>query len=160
MTQQTACSISEIHFYASVTCEDSGMSELKAFNDYMSNIVEPTFMDYHAQPGSTRLAFLACVAVYHSIDRFQRKPGNLRKKWGEESIMFLMVDMIAHHFKHVQSNHERCKEPPPNTIPLTSLVFNDDAAIPDSLAVDHHNLYFVIRDAITFVKEQAQLRLS
>lgn len=136
------------------------MSELEAFNDYMANIVEPTFMDYHAHPGSTRLAFLTCVAVYHSIDRFQRNSGNLRKKWGDESTMFLMVDMIAHHFKHVQSNHERIKETPPDTIPLTSLVFNDGAAIPNSLVVDHHNLYFVIRDAITFVKEQAQQRLS
>ena len=57
------------------------MTKLEAFNDYMVVIVEPTFMDYHAHPGSTRLAFLACVAVYHSIDRFKRKPGNLREEW-------------------------------------------------------------------------------
>ncbi|WP_431636388.1 hypothetical protein ACQVBX_02815 [Dyella sp. KULCS107] len=136
------------------------MSELEAFNDYMSTIVEPTFMDYHAHPGSARLAFLSCVAVYHSIDRFKRKPGTLRKEWGKKSMMFLMVDMIAHHFKHVQSDHERYEQAPPETIPLTSLVFNDGAVIPNSLAVDHHNLYFVIRDAIIFVKEQAQQRLS
>ncbi|MEJ2631512.1 MAG: hypothetical protein P8011_08820 [Acidihalobacter sp.] len=136
------------------------MSELETFNGYMTNIVEPTFMDYHVHPSSTRLAFLACVAVYHSIDRFERHPGNLRKEWGKKSLMFLMVDMIAHHFKHVQSNQERHKETPPNTIPLRYLVFNDGVTIPNSLAVDHHNLYFVIRDAITFVKEQAQQRLS
>ncbi|MBS1766390.1 MAG: hypothetical protein JST05_03170 [Acidobacteria bacterium] len=136
------------------------MSDLDTFNDYMTNIVEPTFMDYHAHPGSTRLAFLACVAVYHSIDRFERHPGNLRKDWGKKSLMFLMVDMIAHHLKHVQCDQERYKNTPPNAIPLRSLVFNDGKTIPNSLAVDHHNLYFVIRDAITFVKDQAKQRWS
>lgn len=75
------------------------MTKLEAFNDYMVVIVEPTFMDYHAHPGSTRLAFLACVAVYHSIDRFKRKPGNLREEWRKKSVTFQIVDMIAHHLR-------------------------------------------------------------
>lgn len=134
------------------------MSQLETFNDYMASIVEPTFMDYHAHPGSTRLAFLACVAVFHTIDRFESS-GNLRNEWRKKSPMFLVVDMIAHHLKHVQCDQERHKNVPQNTIPLRSLVFNDGATIQNSLAVDHHNLYFVIRDAIAFVMEQAQQRL-
>jgi hypothetical protein len=66
---------------------------------------------------------LACVATYHAIDRaaHPKAPGNLRKQWCNESSDFLIVDMVAHHFKHVLSDVER--HPPEKNIPLSFLVF-------------------------------------
>jgi hypothetical protein len=76
--------------------------------EYLELIVEPTFADYRTNPRSARHAFLACVAIYHAIDRmsYPKGPGNLRKKWREQSLEFLIVDMVAHHFKHVRSSDE------------------------------------------------------
>lgn len=113
---------------------------------YLDLIVEPTFLDYQSNPGSARHAFLACVAVFHSIDRVPNHSGNLRKAWGDQSIEFLVVDMFAHHLKHVKSNPEKRVSDKPG-LPLSFLVES----------MDFHNLYFAVRDAIKFVRQQAEV---
>jgi len=107
---------------------------------------------------------LACVAVYHCIDRvtYPKNPGNLRKEWREKSFEFRIVDMVAHKFKHVVSDAE--KEPVKSgRIPLSSLVFGKGALGREGFntsmigegGLDLHNLHFIIRDAIKFLHEQA-----
>jgi hypothetical protein len=127
--------------------------------EYLELIVEPTVADYRANPTSARHAFLTCVAIYHAIDRvsYPRSPGNLKKKWREQSLEFLIVDMVAHHFKHVRSSDERPISDG-RGIPLSSLVFRKSGLNTRGLDdyMDFHNLYFVIRDAIKFVRQQAE----
>jgi len=71
---------------------------------YMEEIVGPTIGDFEANPASRRHAFLACVATFHCIDYLAhpKKSGNLRKEFGRNS-SFLIVDRVAHAFKHVES---------------------------------------------------------
>jgi hypothetical protein len=80
---------------------------------YLEVIVDPTWDDFHANRNSVRHAFLACVAIYHSVDRFAEENGeksrHYRRIWCEESKEFQVVDIIAHHFKHVLSDEERNK---------------------------------------------------
>jgi hypothetical protein len=131
---------------------------------YPVQIVEPTFADYAENPHSMRHAYLACVAVYHSIDRasYPRKPGTLRKEWGKKSIEFAVVDMVAHKLKHIISGDEK-RPPKPGTIKLSQLIFGQGTLNTKMLnsgtlgddGIDLHNLYFVIRDAIKFVHEEA-----
>lgn len=130
---------------------------------YLDEIAEPTFVDFQQNPNSKRHAFLACVAVFHAIDRatYPKKTRNLPKEWGEQSFAFLIVDMVAHHLKHVRSDAEKHVEKKSehykNQIPLPSLVFGTphDTAQELDGGIDLHNLYFIIRDAIEFVRRKA-----
>jgi len=126
---------------------------MNSLEEYLELIVEPTFADMQRHPRSGRHAFLASVATFHSIDRaaHPRKPGNLRNEWREQSPEFLIVDMVAHRFKHVQSDHEK-QRPPLDAIPLIDAVFGHDRRGPEALGLDLHNLTFVIRDAIRFIR--------
>jgi hypothetical protein len=125
--------------------------------EYLELIVEPTFADYQSNPTSARHAFFACVAIYHAIDRMPKSAGNLRNKWKKQSLEFFIVDMVAHHFKHVRSNDEKRSISGPG-LPLASLVFRKSGRKKRGLDdyMDFHNLYFVIRDAIKFVRQQAE----
>ncbi len=81
---------------------------------YLDEIVDPTIKEFEQNPTSVRHAFLACVATFHSVDylaydRENDRPrkgrvGNLRKKFGEQSVDFYRIDQIAHAFKHVVSD--------------------------------------------------------
>lgn len=131
---------------------------------YIEYIAEPTFRDFEHNPGSMRHAYLACVAAYHAIDRaaHPKSPGTLKKKWRSQSFEFIIVDMIAHKFKHVISDDEKAPTPQGH-IPMTWLVFgrgtyNSGAYNTRSFnagGIDLHNLYFVIRDLIKFLRQQA-----
>ncbi len=129
--------------------------------EYLENIVEPTFTDYRSNPESERLAFLTCVAIYHVIDRFThpKGPGNLRNKWGKLSLEFKIVDMMAHHFKHVKSDDDKIRLKEENLL-LSKFVFNN--LLPDKGEINDkctlHNMYFIIRDAIQFVRQQSEKR--
>ncbi|HVQ68147.1 MAG TPA: hypothetical protein VMT08_11665 [Bradyrhizobium sp.] len=122
---------------------------------YLKVIVDPTWDDFHASRSSARLAFLTCVAIYHSVDRFAeesgKKPGHYRKLWGKESMEFQLVDVIAHHFKHVLSDDERNKGNRPGISIGWALGFNETGE-----TMDLRNLYFVIRDAVLFVHRKAR----
>jgi hypothetical protein len=75
---------------------------------YLDEIVEPTIADFEQNPTSVRHAFLACVAVFHSIDylAYPRKPQPLRQLFRRQSTDFALVDRVAHAFKHVTSGNQ------------------------------------------------------
>ena len=83
------------------------------FAEYLEQIVDPTFAEFSRNPGSERHAYLACVAVYHAVDRmaYREQPG-LAEEWRERSFEFRLVDIVAHHFKHVKADAEKID---PNT---------------------------------------------
>lgn len=126
---------------------------MKSLARYLELIVDPTFDEFHSKR-DVRLAFLTSVAIFHSVDRIAEetgeRPASLRQRWCRESIDFKLVDVIAHHFKHVKSSDERI---PPNRpgLPIgRALGFNDAGD-----ALDLRNLYYVIRDAVRFVHTKA-----
>jgi hypothetical protein len=137
---------------------------VNGLQQYIDQIVEPTFKDFERNPSSVRHAYLACVAAYHAIDRaaYPKQPGTLKKKWRSECFSFVIIDMVAHHFKHVISDDEKSPVPK-GRIPLSATVFGHgtfNSAPFNTLAfneggIDLHNLYFVIRDAITFLRQKA-----
>src|SRR5258708_32019503 len=133
---------------------------LNALTQYLELIVEPTFDEFRRNANSSRHAYLACVATYHAIDRvtYPEDPAELRKEW-RKSLPFLIVDMIAHHVKHAESSDEIGPTLDGN-IPLPTMVFGTGA---ESTAgsrrptlteggIALHNLLYVVRDAIRFVK--------
>ena len=127
---------------------------MKTLARYLEVIVDPTFDDYHANRESARLAFLTCVAVYHTVDRVAEAEGedarHFRQIWANESIEFKLVDVIAHHFKHVLSNDERNLGNRPG-IPIGwALGFNEAGD-----TMDMRNIYYLIRDAVRFVHRKA-----
>lgn len=126
--------------------------------EYIEIIIEPTFADFCRNPDSGRHAFLACVAAFHAVDRVTapRSPANLRKIWGKKSLQFLVVDMVAHHFKHVRSNFE--KQPiMADTIALHTIILNHPDAPKEALGLNLRHLRHLIRDAIKFIRQQAEL---
>jgi hypothetical protein len=123
------------------------------FERYLKIFVDPTFDDFKRNPTSARHAFLSCVVIYHAVERLPDYR-TVRDQWHKDSPEFLIVDMAAHHFKHVKSAIERKteKNPPPNAIPLSYLVFGDNTGTEDQLEL--RNLFFVIQDAVTFLHKQ------
>lgn len=121
---------------------------------YLELIVDPTWDDFHRNRDSVRHAFLACVAIYHSVDRVAeaagKSPAHFRQIWAAESIEFKLVDIIAHHFKHVLSHDERNRGNRPGLPISRALGFNNAGD-----AMDLRNLYSVIRDAVRFVHRKA-----
>jgi hypothetical protein len=65
-------------------------------------------------------------------------------------VEFKLVDILAHHFKHVQSSDEKIPSTRPG-IPIGHALGFDDAGE----IMDLRNLYFVIRDAVRFVHKKA-----
>jgi hypothetical protein len=122
---------------------------------YLDAMVEPAFENFK-RTGGVSEAYLACVAIFHAVDRatWPEKPGNLRREWGKESLPFTLIDVIAHHFKHVESNAETHPRGP--GIPIAhALGFG-----PNGLNLERRNLYFVLRDAIGFLRTKAQARAA
>jgi hypothetical protein len=126
---------------------------VKTLSRYLELIVDPTFDEFYKKP-DVRLAFLTSVAIFHSVDRIAEETGerraNLRRKWCGESLEFKLVDVIAHHFKHVRSSDEKIPATKPGLPIGRALGFNDAG---DTL--DVRNLYYVIRDAVRFVHKKA-----
>ena len=125
---------------------------------YLDEIVAPTFTDLGRNPSSAHQACLACVSVYHAVDRaaYPGRPGNLRRQWCKQSLEFSIVDAVAHRYKHICSFSER-HALAARAIPLANVVFKTsvpDAWIGNPGDVDTHNLYFAIRDAIKFLRTQ------
>lgn len=76
---------------------------MKDMIQYLERIVEPTLKDFESNPTSVRHAFLACVVTFHAIDylAYPRKSRTIRQKFQRESQDFLLIDRVAHAFKHV-----------------------------------------------------------
>jgi hypothetical protein len=76
---------------------------------YLEQIVNPTIKDIEANPTSVRHAFLAALAVFHSIDYLPRRsksPSGLRDRFRKRCADFAIVDRIAHAFKHVEAGSD------------------------------------------------------
>lgn len=135
--------------------ESVTLSDMKTLARYLEVIVDPTFDDFLGNTASFRHAYLVCVAIFHAVDRAAEErgvsPKSLREKWGRESMEFKLVDILAHHFKHVQSYAERNIPATRPGIPIR-LALGFDEAGED---MDLRNLYFVIRDAVRFVHKKA-----
>jgi len=127
---------------------------MKTLARYLQVIVDPTYDDFYVNSGSFRHAYLACVAIFHAVDRAAEEggvaPRKIRQEWCRESLEFTLVDMLAHHFKHVQSSGEKASSNCPG-IPLHHVLGFDDAGE----HMDLRSLYFVIRDAVRFVHKKA-----
>jgi hypothetical protein len=72
---------------------------------YIDEIVKPTIDDLERSPTSRRPTFLACVALFHTVDYLASRPGspnkeNLRNQFRQENQDFAVVDRVAHAFKH------------------------------------------------------------
>lgn len=121
---------------------------------YLELIVDPTFDEFHAKRDSIRLAFLTSVAIYHSVDRQAEEAGksasHWRQLWCNECIDFKLVDIIAHHFKHVKSSDEKIPPSRPG-LPIGLAMGFDETGE----RMDLRNLYFSIRDAVRFVHRKA-----
>ncbi|MDD2326129.1 MAG: hypothetical protein PHW63_09055 [Alphaproteobacteria bacterium] len=121
---------------------------------YLEVIVDPTFDDFHKNSDSFRHAYLTCVAIFHAVERAAEEDGRsaatMRQIWGRESIEFKLVDIVAHHFKHVRSSGEKRRTKGPS-LPTHLAVGFDEAGEMMNL----RNLYFAIRDAVRFVHQKA-----
>jgi hypothetical protein len=98
---------------------DNGGTIVSTLSDYVEEIVKPTFKEFE-QDQTPRRAFLAAVAIFHSVDRAKadrkaagrkKKGENLRNDWGSECMAFKIVDAVCHRFKHTQSDLEPRKPP-------------------------------------------------
>jgi hypothetical protein len=74
---------------------------------YLDEIAEPTVAEFEKNPTSVRHAFLACVALFHSVDylAFPESGRAFRQEFGKASPDFKLVDDVAHAFKHVVSGN-------------------------------------------------------
>ena len=91
------------------------MTEAQA---YFNEFVIPTVRDFENAPASRRRAFLACVAVFHTVDYLAAQPGspkkrNFRSQLRKENADFVIVDRVAHAFKHMRSGHEGSQDNEP-----------------------------------------------
>ena len=120
---------------------------------YLTEIAEPTFREFDEDRGSARRLFLAAVAIFHAIERAPGYNSSTRQRWGRESRDFYLVDILAHHLKHVESAPERI---PPGTRPGLPVSYLFGFNRPDDGDLDLRNLYFVVRDALKFVSAKAE----
>ena len=127
---------------------------MKTLARYLEVIVDPTYDDFCNNSRSFRHAYLVCVAIFHSVDRAADEnavpPRKVRQDWCRESLHFKLVEVLAHHFKHVQSSDEKVALTRPGLSIAHALGFDDAGE-----NFDLRNLYFVIRDAVRFVHKKA-----
>jgi hypothetical protein len=133
---------------------------MNTLTQYLDVIVEPTLDEFRRHPTSLRHAYLACVAIYHAIDRvaYPQSRGNLRKEWRRESMEFSLIDIVAHDFKHVKStDHQPVTDAIPiahalyGTVDFNSAMFNDTGELETLRHLD-----FVAGDAVRFLRQKAE----
>ena len=77
--------------------------------EYLSTMVRPTLREYAEDRSSVRRAFLACVVTFHTIDYIANgeKPAVLRSRVRKECPSFILIDRVAHAFKHASTGNLR-----------------------------------------------------
>lgn len=126
------------------------------FAEYMELIVEPMWEEYRRNSTSVRHAYLACVVVYHAVDRaaYPDEPFALAEEWKSESQEFMLIDEVAQHFKHGRRRWvKKAKEKDPDALLITHPLGLEGGL--DGL--ETHSLFFLVRDAITFLREKVKL---
>ena len=122
--------------------------------EYMELIVEPTFEEFKRNSQSVRLAYLACVAIYHAVDRaaYPNEPGPLAEQWKTESQAFMLVDEVAQTFKHGQRRWvKKAKAHNPDALLITHPLGLEGGL----KGLELHSLYFLARDAVIFLRKKA-----
>lgn len=106
-------------------------------NWYLDHVAEPTVAELRAKPHSLRLLYLAAAVVFHSVDRAAYPNANreLRRTWRRACEAFKLVDMLAHDFKHMQSDLRH----PSNPEPVTYNIVRGSAAVLGQMAFNTHN---------------------
>lgn len=129
---------------------------------YIREIVNPTVTEFTQHPASVRHGFMACVTLFHAVDYLAhpRKPQSLRQAWCKQSADFLVVDKVAHAFKHVESDKgSRLKakhvtsRPPAIAgmmVPGVGLVGDPTGAV----LVEGQDLLQIVRRAAEFIRQQ------
>ena len=124
-------------------------------NEYMELIVEPTFEEYKRNSASVRHAYLACLVVYHAVDRaaYPDEATPLAELWASESLAFMLIAEVALHFKHGTRRWvKKAKEENPDALLITHPLGLQG----DLKGLETRNLFFQVRDAITFLRAKAQ----
>lgn len=79
---------------------------MEDLEQYLEEIVAPTVVDFEANPASRRHAFMACVVIAHAVDylEYPKSARGRRNEFKVQSADFRSVDLIAHAFKHVETD--------------------------------------------------------
>ena len=124
--------------------------------EYMELIVEPTWEEYNRNSASVRHAYLACLVIYHAVDRaaYPKEPDPMAKRWAQESLPFMLVAEVALHFKHGTRRWVKsAKKKNPDALLITHPL-GLQGALKD---LETRHLWFQVRDALTFVRGKAKL---
>ena len=123
--------------------------------EYIELVVEPTFEDFSRNAGSVRHAYLACLVIYHAVDRVDPDhPSALAKQWMSECPAFVFIDEVAQHFKHGQRRWvKKAKEKAPDALLITHPLGLEG----DLKGLKTRHLFFHARDAVLFLREKAKL---
>ncbi len=124
--------------------------------EYMELIVEPTFEEFSKNSSSVRHGYLACLVIYHAVDRaaYPDDARTLAPQWKSESTAFMLIDEVAQHFKHGQRRWvKKAKEKDPDALLITHPLGLES----DLKGLETRNLFFQVRDAILFLREKAKL---
>jgi hypothetical protein len=121
---------------------------------YMELIVEPTFEEYKRNTTSVRHAYLACLVSYHAVDRAAYEAGPLAEQWRLESQDFMLIEEVAQHFKHGRRRWvKKAKAENPDALLVTHLLGLEG----DLKGLETHSLFFLVRDAVAFLRQKAKL---
>lgn len=128
---------------------------MNTIDEYMELIVEPTFADLSRNGQSVRHSYLACLTIYHAVDRmaYPNEPTKLAEQWRSESLAFMLIGEVAQHFKHGTRRWvKRARKEKPDKLLITQPL-GLEGKLED---LDVYNLYFQIRDALLFVQEKVK----
>jgi hypothetical protein len=147
---------------------------VKDLERYLNEIVEPTVNDFRQQPSSVRIGFLACVAIYHSIDylafpedrlrwdgkEHRAKRQRLRKQFGEENEQFRLASEAVNAFKHVKTTSKRgleaseVYERPPAMAGRRMMGISMFGDMTGAVVTDGHDLLQVVTQALSFLRSK------
>ncbi len=128
---------------------------MNSLAQYTELIVEPTYAEFKRNSGSVRHAYLACLVIYHAVDRaaYPDDPHDLTQQWVAESQAFMLIAEVALHFKHGTRRWvKKAKEENPDALLITRPLGLEG----DLGGLELHALYFLIRDALIFLREKAK----
>jgi hypothetical protein len=142
----------------------AGEIYMSPLTQYLQLIVEPTAEEFINNPLSLRHCFLACVAIFHAIDRaadLQKvRAAHLRQVWANESADFKIVDIVAHDFKHLKAGNRTL---PPNRAKMSFSVgvygkigYNVHVYNETGKSTALRNLVHVVKDALAFIRVKAE----
>lgn len=129
---------------------------MNSLAQYIELIVDPTYEEFKRNSGSVRHAYLACLVIYHAVDRaaYPDDPHDLAEQWVAELQAFMLIAEVALHFKHGTRRWvKKAKEENPDALLITHPLGLEG----DLGGLELHALYFLIRDALIFLREKAKL---